>query len=61
MTFEELKAAFEAADSEGEFLEFDRVEPKLNRRPDMHAFLLLDQLVPGDRDMVSGAGHDGVG
>ena len=43
-----------------EFLEFDRVENKLHPRPDLHAFLLLHQLVPGTGDMVSGAAHDEI-
>jgi hypothetical protein len=45
---------------EDEFLKFDRVEHKLSNRPDLHAFLLLDKLVPGNSNMVSGAGHDEI-
>lgn len=45
---------------EDEFLKFDRVQNKLSNRPDLHAFLLLDQLFPGTRDMVSGAEHDEI-
>lgn len=41
-------------------LKFDDVEPKLSTRPDIHAFMLLDQLVPGDQDMVSAAEHDQI-
>lgn len=44
-----------------EFLKFERVKEKLNQRPDLHAFLLLDSLVPSpNRDMVSGAEHDEI-
>ena len=43
-----------------EFLKFDRVENKLSLRPDLHAFLLLDQLAPGKSDIVSGAAHDEI-
>ena len=39
-------------------LEFDRIENKRSPRPDLHAFLLLDELFPHDRDMVAGAEHD---
>lgn len=46
------------AEFEGEFLKFERVEKKLNNRPDIHAFLMLDGLFPGDRDIISGAEHD---
>jgi hypothetical protein len=28
------------------------------KRPDLHAFLLLDRLVPGDHDMITAATHD---
>jgi len=43
-----------------EFLKFDRVENKLSLRPDLHAFLLLDKLSPGKRDMVSDAYHEEI-
>ena len=43
-----------------EFLKFDRVENKLHTRPDIHAFILLDQLVPDKGDMVAGASHDEI-
>lgn len=45
---------------EDDHLEFDRIEQKLHKRPDLHAFLLLDSLFPGDSDMVSGASHDEI-
>ncbi len=41
-----------------EFLKFDRVNPKRSNRTDLHAFLLLDQLVPNTGDMISAAEHD---
>ena len=45
----------------GEFLEFDKVSPKLSTRPDLHAFLLLDSMFPGmTTDMISGASHDEI-
>lgn len=43
-----------------EFLKFERVEPKRSARRDLHAFLLLDELVPGARPIVSAAEHDEV-
>jgi hypothetical protein len=45
---------------EDEFLKFDRIDHKLSNRPDLHAFLLLDKLVPGNSDIVSSAGHDEI-
>lgn len=43
-----------------EFLKFKHVQNKLSNRPDLHAFLLLDKLVPGDRDIVMSAEHDQI-
>ncbi len=48
------------AKHEGEFLEFDRVENKTSQRHDLHAFMLLDRLVPGKGDIVSAAEHDEI-
>lgn len=57
MTLEELQAAF---DLEDDFLKFEEVENPRSKRPDLHAFLLLDELVPGDSDMVAAAEHDQI-
>ena len=43
-----------------EYLKFHRVENKLSCRHDLHAFILLDKLVPGDSDIVSCAEHDQI-
>lgn len=51
-----LEAEFEKHNDE--FLKFDRVENKTSGRPDVHAFLLLDRLVPGAEDLISAAEHD---
>ena len=55
-----LKELFEK--HEGEFLKFDRVPIglRLSTRKDIHAFILLDKLVPGSSRMVSGAEHDEI-
>lgn len=45
---------------EGEFLHFERVENKTSTRSDLHAFALLDRLVPGHGDMVCAAEHDEI-
>jgi hypothetical protein len=58
MTVEELAEVFER--HEEEFLKFNRIEQPRSRRPDLHAFLLLDALVPGATDMVSAAEHDEI-
>lgn len=59
------KLEYEDADEifqefEDEFIRFDRVENKLSSRPDIHAFILLNQLVPGNRNMVGCAEHDEI-
>jgi hypothetical protein len=43
-----------------EYLSFEKVENKRSQRPDLHAFLLLDELFPSDRDIVSAAEHDEI-
>lgn len=58
MTKDRLKDIFKSDDYEHEFLKFERVENKASQRPDLHAFLLLDKLVPGTRDIISSAEHD---
>lgn len=45
---------------DGDYIKFERIENKLSGRPDLHAFLLLDKLMPGTRDMVSAAEHDEI-
>lgn len=59
MTLEEMAAMFESHDSE--YGKFDLIDEKRSRRPDMHAFLLLDSLFDSESaqgDMVSAAEHD---
>lgn len=54
----DLEETFETF--EDEYLMFKRVENKLHNRRDLCAFLLLDKLVPGKRNMVSCAEHDEI-
>ena len=60
MTIKQLKRFFEAHDDE--FLKFERIpkERRSTRRPDLHAFLMLDALVPGETDIVACAEHDEI-
>lgn len=53
-----LEAVFEKYNDE--YIKFDGIESKRNNRPDIHAFLLLDELIPGNMDMVSAAEHDEI-
>ena len=45
---------------EDEYLEFENIVNKRSRRPDMHAFIVIDELIPGDGkcDLISAAEHD---
>jgi len=54
----EVKEMFDKYDDE--YIEFKRVENKRSNRPDLHAFLLLDELFPRDRDIVCAAEHDEI-
>lgn len=54
-----LKERFDSFDNE--FLKFDRIANKRSKRPDMHAFLLLDELFPDpDQHMIPAACHDQI-
>lgn len=63
MTLEEMQTLFEKIEDadDWEYLEFDRVENKRSSRKDLHAFLLLNELCPGETDIVSAAEHDEIG
>lgn len=45
-----------------DYLKFENIENPEYHRPDMCAFIMLDKLVPQekDRDMVSAASHDEI-
>lgn len=60
MKLEEMIRLFDGEENilDWEFLKFERVENKRSQRPDLHAFLLLDELLPGNSDIVSAAEHD---
>ena len=55
MTVEEMFGA-----DNDEFLKFERIpqEQRRHRRPDLCAFLYLDEKFPSDFDMISAAEHD---
>lgn len=58
MTLDELETIFE--EQEDEYLHFERVAMPPTRRPDLCAFMLLDRLISGSRDILAGAKHDEV-
>ena len=39
---------------------FEDVDEKLSQRPDLHAFIRLDQWFPDDTDIVTSAEHDQI-
>lgn len=43
-----------------EYLEFIKVEDKLSYKPDLHAFLLIDELFSDKRSVISGANHEEI-
>jgi len=45
---------------EDEYLKFNKVKIKLSERPDLHAFLFLDKLFPGEKDIIRATGHDQI-
>ena len=54
---EQIQQWFET--HEDEYLEFDDIETKFSKRADLHAFILLDKLLPeSDRNIISAAEHD---
>lgn len=61
MNLREVWASKRIDDAEcDDFLKFDRVENKFSKRADLHAFTLLDALVPDSGDIVSAAEHDKI-
>jgi len=53
----DLKAMFANVPS-SEYRQFERVPGKLSHRRDLHAFMLLDSLVPGTGSIVEAATDD---
>ena len=49
----DIQEAFEAA--KDKYLKFDRIENPLHHRPDVCAFIRLDQLVPGKFGIIAAA------
>jgi hypothetical protein len=62
MTKERFIELIDGEDSEEEFLAFGRIAEKFSSRPDLHAFLLMDRLVPShtESDLLSAAEHDEI-
>ena len=48
------------AQFQDDFLRFEDIANPRSKRPDLNAFILLDQLVPGEVDIVGAAEHDEI-
>lgn len=59
MATEEIEAMFSDDDCD-EYIKFENIpaERRLSTRPDIHAFILLNKLAPGTRDMICSSEHD---
>lgn len=57
MTTEEFVELYEKHHDD-EYIKFGRIQNKRSQRPDLHAFLLLDELVPGSMDIIGDSAHD---
>src|SRR5580765_7499111 len=55
---EALHELFEDTDDEYGKFELIPLERRRSNRPDLHAFLMLDELFPGTGDIIGGAEHD---
>ncbi len=47
-------------DNEGEYLKFESFVNPPSTRPDLSAFLILNDLFPSSKDIVSAAAHDEI-
>jgi len=56
MTEKRFKELIDSGSSSG----FILIENKRSQRADLHAFLLLDELLPGNQDIVACAEHDEI-
>ena len=58
----DIEQVFDKYDDE--YLHFEDIENKFSNRPDLHAFILLDKILPGtdgrEMDLVSAAEHDEI-
>ncbi len=57
----DLHERFESLVGDYDYMKFGKIENKRSDRPDLHAWLLLDELFPNPgQDMVSAAEHDQI-
>lgn len=58
MTPKELEALFNKFSNECPLDGFSLIKNKLSKRPDLHAFILLDNLLPNGNKVIYAAKHD---
>lgn len=60
MTEREMRDLFGKHDEHYHRFNDVAVEKRHSNRPDLHAFILLDKLVPSEQDIVWGSEHDEI-
>lgn len=60
MHADELRKLFNEYGETDEPHKFDRIPVKFSKRDDLHAFILLDKIMPDGHTMVSAAGYDEI-
>lgn len=60
MTGDDLRTLFQEYGETDEPHKFERVAVKFSKRDDLHAFILLDKIMPDGHTMVSAAAHDEI-
>lgn len=60
MTGDELRSLMRDYGETDEPHKFERILVKFTNRPDLHAFILLDKILPSNRDIISAAEHDEI-
>lgn len=60
MTRDEIRGLFKKIGDEPGFNDFEQIAEKRSPMRDMHAFLLIAELVPGKRRMIECAEHDQI-
>lgn len=60
MTVDDLKKFFYEYGETDEPHKFDRIPVKFSKRDDLHAFILLDKIMPDGHTIISAAEHDEI-
>lgn len=55
-----IKEIYEKHQEDVHYDDFKNLPNKFSNRPDIHAFILLDKLVPGSHSIIAAAEHDQI-